>query len=145
MHWGLTSGGWMQGLVPAHAKDDYRAQLEMLASYGLHATGWSGQRLLRMEQGRLEELAGWLEEFDVRVVLGVGFRRIDNSNIGRGGFDRSPRNVNPIVSARLPAQPGADRREIAEKHSKKIRGLVGYSMHRTLGAYQYADGTWMEN
>lgn len=33
-------------------------------------------------------------------------------------------------------------REIAEKHSTKIRELMGYSMHRTLGAYQYEDGTW---
>ena len=36
-------------------------------------------------------------------------------------------------------------REIAEKHSEKIRDLMGYKMHRSLGAYQYADGTWMEN
>ena len=35
-------------------------------------------------------------------------------------------------------------REIAEKHPKKIRDLMGYNMHRTLGAYQNADGTWME-
>jgi ectoine hydroxylase-related dioxygenase (phytanoyl-CoA dioxygenase family) len=36
-------------------------------------------------------------------------------------------------------------REIAEKHSEKIRDLMGYNMHRSLGGYQYADGTWTEN
>ena len=36
-------------------------------------------------------------------------------------------------------------REVAEKHSKKIRDLMGYNKHRSLGSYQYADGTWMEN
>ncbi len=35
-------------------------------------------------------------------------------------------------------------REIADKQSKKIRDLMGYRMHRTLGAYQYDDGTWTE-
>ena len=33
-------------------------------------------------------------------------------------------------------------RDIADKHSQKIRDLMGYNMHRTLGAYQYEDGTW---
>ena len=33
-------------------------------------------------------------------------------------------------------------REIADKHSQKIRDLMGYRMHRTLGAYQYEDGSW---
>ncbi len=33
-------------------------------------------------------------------------------------------------------------REIAAKHSRKIRDLMGYKMHRTLGAYQFEDGTW---
>ncbi len=36
-------------------------------------------------------------------------------------------------------------REIAEKHSKIIQRLMGYQMHRTLGAFQLADGTWFEN
>lgn len=36
-------------------------------------------------------------------------------------------------------------RKIAEKHSRKIRDLMGYKKHRSLGAYQNADGTWMEN
>ena len=33
-------------------------------------------------------------------------------------------------------------RGIAEKYSRKIRDLMGYNMHRTLGAYQDEDGTW---
>ncbi len=33
-------------------------------------------------------------------------------------------------------------REIAAGYPKKIRQLMGYSMHRTLGAYQHEDGTW---
>ncbi len=36
-------------------------------------------------------------------------------------------------------------REIADRHSKKIRDLMGYNMHRTLGSYQHPDGTWMAN
>ena len=36
-------------------------------------------------------------------------------------------------------------REIAEKHSKIIQRLMGYQMHRTLGAFQLPDGTWFEN
>jgi hypothetical protein len=36
-------------------------------------------------------------------------------------------------------------REIAEQHSEVIRKLMGYQMHRTLGAYQYPDGTWSKN
>ena len=34
-------------------------------------------------------------------------------------------------------------RDIADKHSKIIRDLMGYNTHRTLGAYQNADGTWI--
>jgi len=36
-------------------------------------------------------------------------------------------------------------REIAEKHSETIQKLMGYQTHRTLGAYQNPDGTWVEN
>ncbi len=36
-------------------------------------------------------------------------------------------------------------REIAEQHSETIQKLMGYQMHRTLGAYQYPDGTWSKN
>jgi ectoine hydroxylase-related dioxygenase (phytanoyl-CoA dioxygenase family) len=36
-------------------------------------------------------------------------------------------------------------REIAEKYSKTIQRLMGYQMHRTLGAFQHADGTWFED
>jgi ectoine hydroxylase-related dioxygenase (phytanoyl-CoA dioxygenase family) len=36
-------------------------------------------------------------------------------------------------------------RKMAEKYPKKIRDLMGYRMHRSLGAYQYEDGTWTEN
>ena len=36
-------------------------------------------------------------------------------------------------------------REIAEKHSKIIQRLMGYQMHRTLGAFQHADGTWFKD
>jgi len=36
-------------------------------------------------------------------------------------------------------------REIAEKHSDTIRRLMGYQMHRTLGAFQHPDGTWFQN
>jgi len=36
-------------------------------------------------------------------------------------------------------------REIADKHSKKIRDLMGYNMHRTLGSYQNPDGSWIAN
>jgi ectoine hydroxylase-related dioxygenase (phytanoyl-CoA dioxygenase family) len=36
-------------------------------------------------------------------------------------------------------------REIADGHSKKIRDLMGYNMHRSLGSYQNLDGTWITN
>ena len=36
-------------------------------------------------------------------------------------------------------------REIAEKHSETIQQLMGYQLHRTLGAFQHPDGTWFEN
>ncbi len=36
-------------------------------------------------------------------------------------------------------------REIAEQHSQTIQRLMGYQMHRTLGAYQNPDRTWFEN
>ena len=36
-------------------------------------------------------------------------------------------------------------REIAQKHSKIIQRLMGYQLHRTLGAFQHSDGTWFEN
>jgi ectoine hydroxylase-related dioxygenase (phytanoyl-CoA dioxygenase family) len=34
-------------------------------------------------------------------------------------------------------------REVANKHSELIRRLLGYQKHRTLGAYQNPDGTWI--
>jgi ectoine hydroxylase-related dioxygenase (phytanoyl-CoA dioxygenase family) len=36
-------------------------------------------------------------------------------------------------------------REIAEKYSKTIQRLMGYQMHRTLGAFQHPDGTWFKD
>ena len=36
-------------------------------------------------------------------------------------------------------------REIAEQHSEIIQRLMGYQMHRTLGAFQHPDGTWFKN
>ena len=36
-------------------------------------------------------------------------------------------------------------REIAEQHSKTIQRLMGYQMHRSLGAFQHPDGSWFEN
>ena len=36
-------------------------------------------------------------------------------------------------------------REIAEQHSETIQRLMGYQLHRTLGAFQHSDGTWFEN
>ncbi len=36
-------------------------------------------------------------------------------------------------------------REIAEKHSETIQQLMGYQLHRSLGAFQHPDGTWFEN
>ena len=36
-------------------------------------------------------------------------------------------------------------REIAEKQSDTIQRLMGYQLHRTLGAFQHPDGTWFEN
>ena len=36
-------------------------------------------------------------------------------------------------------------REIAEQHSDIIQRLMGYQMHRTLGAFQHPDGTWFKN
>jgi len=36
-------------------------------------------------------------------------------------------------------------REIAEQHSPLIQRLMGYQMHKTLGAFQHPDGRWFEN
>lgn len=70
MLWGLHSGGWMSGLI-GHAEDTYRAQIDLLAEFGLHVTGWSAKELMAMEPGRREELAGWLKARDIYINLGV--------------------------------------------------------------------------
>ena len=36
-------------------------------------------------------------------------------------------------------------REIAEQYPEIIQRLLGYQLHRTLGSFQYPDGTWFEN
>ncbi len=72
MLWGLHAGGWMSGLT-ADAEDRYRAQIELLARYDLHATSWRASSLMGMEPPRREQIAGWAEEHDVHVSLGVGF------------------------------------------------------------------------
>jgi len=36
-------------------------------------------------------------------------------------------------------------REVAEQHSQTIQKLMGYQLHRTLGAFQHSDGSWFEN
>ena len=69
---GLTSRGWM-GALYLDAPDPYQAQIELLAEYDLHATGWSSRELMAMEPARREEIAGWLQEHDIQVTLGVGF------------------------------------------------------------------------
>ncbi len=85
MIWGVVGGGWMSGLT-YEADDRYRAQLELLASNDLEVTGWSARRLMRMEPGRREQLAGWLREFDARATLGVGFDYLseDPDEVRRG-------------------------------------------------------------
>jgi len=70
MIWGLTAGGWMSGLY-SKAEDPQRAQLELLAEFDLHATDWNAAALMRAEPARREELAGWAEQFNVRVCLGL--------------------------------------------------------------------------
>ena len=57
--------------LTAGAKDPHRAQLELLAEHGLHATGWGAKELMAMEPARREEIAGWLAKFDIHVSLGV--------------------------------------------------------------------------
>jgi sugar phosphate isomerase/epimerase len=85
MLWGLHSGGWMSGLT-AGAADKYRAQIELLAANDLHATGWGARELLELAPGRREEIAGWLEEHDLHVCLGIGFDFLseDDDEIRRG-------------------------------------------------------------
>jgi len=71
MIWGLTSGGWMGGLY-GKAADPERALFELLHEHDLHATELSAGRLMDMEPGRRQELAGRARDLDVRVCLGVG-------------------------------------------------------------------------
>jgi len=72
MIWGMTGGGWMGGLLQG-ASDRYRAELELLAAHGLRGCEWSARSLMQLEPARREEIAGWLCEFDVYLVLGIGF------------------------------------------------------------------------
>lgn len=70
MIWGMTHGGWMSGLTYG-AEDPLRAQLDILAEHGLHATGWGGKELMAMDAARREQVAGWLASEDVHISLGV--------------------------------------------------------------------------
>ena len=72
MLWGMTSGGWMGGLVQG-GPDRFRAELELLAENGLHACDWSARALMELEPGRRDELAGWLRDFDIYPALGIGY------------------------------------------------------------------------
>jgi len=36
-------------------------------------------------------------------------------------------------------------RDVADKYPKRIRDLMGYNMHRSLGSYQFEDGSWHVN
>ncbi|MEM7284676.1 MAG: phytanoyl-CoA dioxygenase family protein [Pseudomonadota bacterium] len=36
-------------------------------------------------------------------------------------------------------------RAIADQYPKKVRDLMGYNVHRTLGSYQFEDGTWIRS
>ena len=72
MLWGLHTGGWMSGLT-TDAEDSYRAQIELLARHDLHATSWRASRLMEMEPERREQIAGWAQEHDIHVGLGLGF------------------------------------------------------------------------
>lgn len=112
MLWGLHSGGWMSGLY-AGAADAYRAQVDLLAEHGLHATSWSVRELLAMPAGRREEVAGWLAERDIRVSLGVG--GIDWLSTDDGAIRRATdetvaalRTLVPLVRAPL-VSTGIDR------------------------------------
>lgn len=85
MIWGLMMGGWMRSALPRE-RDRYRAELEFLSSYDLHACQWGTSALLGMEPARREELAGWLEDFDVRAVLSFHFNYFaeDAAEVQRG-------------------------------------------------------------
>jgi len=82
---GMTSRGWM-GALYSGAPDPYKAQIELMAEYDLHATGWSSRELMAMEPAHREEIAGWLEAHDVQVTLGVGYNYFtdDEEEVRRG-------------------------------------------------------------
>lgn len=81
----MTSRGWM-GALYTGAPDPYKAQIELLAEYDLHVTGWSSRELMAMEHGRREEIAGWLEEHDIQITLGIGYDHFteDEDEVQRG-------------------------------------------------------------
>ncbi len=71
MIWGLHSGGWMSGLYHK-APDQYRAQIELLAEFGLKSTTWSAKDLMAMDPGKRHELARLAAEASVNINLGLG-------------------------------------------------------------------------
>ena len=81
----MTSRGWM-GALYTGAPDPYKAQIELLAEYDLHVTGWSSRELMAMEHGRREEIADWLEEHDIQITLGIGYNYFteDEDEVQRG-------------------------------------------------------------
>lgn len=89
-------GGWM-GSVIQSAQDRYRTELEFLASHDLHACQWGLRALMEMEPGRRDELAGWLEEFDVRAVLTFHFDYFaaDPGEVRRG-IDRAVEGIETL-------------------------------------------------
>jgi sugar phosphate isomerase/epimerase len=82
---GMTSGGWM-GALYRSAPDPYKTQIELLAEHDLHATGWGSRELMAMEPARREEIAGWLEQHDIQVTLGIGYDYFtaDEGEVQRG-------------------------------------------------------------
>jgi len=87
MLWGVMMGGWMGGLVRG-APDPYRRELEIAAAHGLQVCQWSARALMQMPPARREEIAGWLEDLDMRTALHFGFDYFsaDPDEI-RGGID----------------------------------------------------------
>jgi sugar phosphate isomerase/epimerase len=66
-HYGSLIGTWRK------APDPYKAQIDLLAAHNLNVASLSAGALLKMEAGRRQEIAGWLEEFGIYSILGVGF------------------------------------------------------------------------
>ncbi len=96
MHWGLTSGGWMSGLLH-DAQDKFKAQIDLAASKGFDLVEFNLGKLMDEPAEHREQIAGWLAEKRLFTVLGLRNDPFAGADVAAAAAERIHADLQAVV------------------------------------------------